>query len=264
MGELDRAVASLIRITGELPTSYIASMDHSPSEQIDPNWEWYTSVVILSPGGEHSALADKIAESLHRKRLSKWKNAGKAYRQRFLKVLTDHLNDYPVIILSISATRTSIEDSFNHFIEQFKVSAGVKVTEANQKKYVTLSNLVEVETGKDIELQLPWGRGVMCFFIAHFILRMRHSIRNGRVESVDLHFYCDKFAGAEEMGAAVSLLLNRHPHEGRVNLAHFVESDTVSSDLLADNLAGCLSGLTKKEESQINSWHERIYWETWT
>jgi len=81
------------------------------------------------------------------------------------------------------------------------------------------------------------------------------------------NFYGDKFPGppGEDMDLMFSLLLQRYREKGRILWGYFQESDKVETDLLADNLAGCLCSMVRNNsmEKLYDTGKGFMYWEHW-
>jgi len=106
-------------------------------------------------------------------------------------------------------------------------------------------------TGADHFFDSSTNRALMTFWIAHFVARaheqMAASLRlqNPNLFSLDWFLYIDTFAGdnvtARPSSQLFQTLVTHHTASGNVRTASFRESDSVSEDLLADNIAGLLN-----------------------
>jgi hypothetical protein len=166
-------------------------------------------------------------------------------RDAFAKAAFELLPDFPVLIFAITAHRSAIERSEQHFIEELGISGcTLRVTEG-EITYLNFSPLERVKpTGErqTIELRNLVQRSQMALFIAHFVRRMQLAVFGALRGStaVNFQFYADKLPGGERYGDLLNFLFNAGNPAGRLLLGHFNDSDTVETDLLADNLAGLL------------------------
>ena len=98
-----------------------ASLDHSPSEQLDTS-AWHTTVLVLSRGMEHAELARAVASVANplTGRLSKWSKSNKHYRKRFSEDFFRALNEHRVMVFAISAKGSSISRSEEHFVRELR------------------------------------------------------------------------------------------------------------------------------------------------
>ena len=154
---------------------YIVSMDHCPSEQLTGD-KWHTTSIILSMGTEHADLANKIALRLHPKRpsLSKWVNASKKYRKRFLIEFLNELYHYPpVYVFSISANDHTINNEFEHFIKQLELGEKYKI-EINNR--ISFGPFYKANSKEEIVVTMSENRAKMCLFIVHFVLRIHRKM----------------------------------------------------------------------------------------
>jgi len=256
---------------------YIVSMDHSPSEQLGGAL-WHTTALILSRAMEHSSLARNLARQLRPRTgtLTKWRNATRAYRRRFLDEFIRELESLPVYAFAISATEASISSSLDHFVTELGLAAHYRrVEEEGGTAKIRLGPFVRASTGETAEVILSQNRAAMCLFVGHFILRMHRRMydaaNSDRPEDpghINWNFYGDKFPGPPggDMDLMFQILVGLHRGSGRILWGYFTESDTVETDLLADNVAGALNHIAARRESSLSFREESdglFYWERW-
>lgn len=258
---------------------YIVSMDHSPSEQLVSDSDlWHTTVIILSTAVQHSNLAKEIAENIRPRTgiLSKWSKANKKYKKTFLKCFFDKFKNFPSIyVFAISAQEASIRFSTNHYLEEFGLKKHYQVYEsAAGKKRVRLGPFIYKDSGESFQFEMSENRAVMCLHIAHFVQRMRLQMHlasspdpNMR-SNINWNFLADKFPGApnEEMDLFFQVLKCVNSGVGQIIWGYFEESDSIETDLLADNLAGALKDSIQKLPNLLGEDANSgfFYWENWT
>jgi hypothetical protein len=256
---------------------YLVSMDHCPSEQLSPNIDWHTTVLILSPAMQHAALAHHLASRLRPKttKLMKWVNATKKYRQTFLDVFFDELVAYPsVCVFALSAKKTAISQSLNHFIEEFGLQDRYRPTAGGS---VSFGPFVRIANGEPVTVTLSENRAIMCLFVAHFVWRIHRRMYEATntanpepISHVNWNFLGDKFPGqlGDDMDLMFTILTNCDYSRGRISWGYFHQGGQVETDLLVDNLAGALDfavnhsrplaqGLKLEQPSGL------FYWEQW-
>jgi hypothetical protein len=256
---------------------YIASMDHSPSEQLT-GAPWHTTALILSRGLEHATLAQSLGKRLRPRTgtLAKWRNATRVYKRCFLDAFFRELGSFPVYALAISATEASVSSSLNHFVSQLGLEAHYRpVEEAGSTPKISLGPFVRESTGETSQLVLAQNRAAMCLFIAHFVLRMhKHMYDAANIDRpndpghINWNFYGDKFPGPPggDMDLMFQILLSLDRVTGRILWGYFREGDTVETDLLVDNVAGALNDVAARREPSLSFGEESdglFYWERW-
>ncbi|MDD1138555.1 hypothetical protein M5G22_13460 [Pseudomonas sp. TNT2022 ID233] len=247
----------------------IVSMDHSPSEQLSES-DWYTTAIIVSPTTEHSDLAFEMAAALRprEKTLVKWNKATKNYKRRFLTTLTNNLKDNPSCIFAVSAHKKLITALFPQILSQTGLESLYKVESNEKKRTVTFGPFYRYDTHKEEFLTISENRAVMAFFIAHFFLRVFQAIRTATAKDVGWSVFMDKFPGDidGDMTLLFNCILDGGQREGNITRGSFGESDTEGTDLLADNIAGLLSGMVKKKMDLpiIPGMNGFIYWERYS
>lgn len=258
---------------------YIASMDHCPSEQIygDDNL-WHTTVIVVSPGVEHAALANRIAAVLRPKNpvLMKWVNGTKKYQANFLRTFVESLRQFPqVYVFAVSATESKIIGSADHFVDQLGLSDRYDAIFGSN---VSLGPFFRNSSSKPAYVSLSPKRAVMCMFIMHFVRRMHGAMYEAinftdqtRPSAVNWNFFHDKFPGPpdDNMALMFQVLCGVDQSRGRILPGYFAEGGTQEIDNLADNLAGALDrGVQASAPLCSNSFpigqSGFFYWEQWS
>lgn len=242
----------------------IVSMDHSPSEQLsDANW--YTTVIIVSPTTEHADLASEIATILRpkEKELVKWTRASKNYKRNFLNTLTNSLKNNPSCIFAISANKEAILQLLPEILRQTGLGSLYKPALIEGKTKIRFGPYYNKEGEQHITISE--NRAIMAFFIAHFFLRIYHGIRIATSRNIGWSVFMDKFPGdiGGDMATLFSCIIDLIPREGSIMRGSLLESDTHRTDLLADNIAGLLSGMVQKDRDipPLPDRNGFIYWE---
>jgi hypothetical protein len=233
---------------------YIVSMDHSPSEQLTGVMEdWHTTALILSSGFEHVQLANRLAIRLNprSKALRKWNKRSKVYQRSFLPFFLDELREFPsVYVFAISAQESDIRASTAHFISELGLENYFRRVETPDKTTITIGPVINASTSEEFTIALSENRALMCLFVAHFVIRMKHRMYEAANSSVNKtaghinwNFYGDKFPGPSnsDMDLMFQVLTSFDRGTGSIVWGYFKDGDTVETDLLADNLAGALS-----------------------
>jgi len=252
--------------TEQFSAMCIVSMDHSPSEQLSES-DWYTTVIIVSPTTEHMNLAKDIAATLRprEKNLVKWNKATKNYRRNFLDALTHNLKENPSCVFAISAHKNAIRALFPHILLQTGLESLYKTETSERKKTVTFGPFYRYDTKKEEFISISENRAVMAFFIAHYFLRIYQAIRIATARNIGWSVFMDKFPGGVggDMALLFNCILDLSPREGNIMRGSFGESDTVETDLLADNIAGLLSTMVQKNRDipKSHNMNGFIYWE---
>ncbi|MCW5298295.1 hypothetical protein DXT88_08915 [Herbaspirillum lusitanum] len=258
---------------------YSLSMDHSPSEQLTGE-TWHTTVLIMSSHMQHEMLAVRLARRLRHKTgiLMKWTNASKKYRDCFLSVFFEELNVSPAVsVFAISAKEGEIRDSAEHFIRELGLQQHYNRVETLAGKIrVEIGPLMNVTKGEKVTISLSENRALMGLFIAHFVIRMQSCMYEAakninQVSMINLNFLGDKFPGppGQEMDLMFQALTSFSRATGRIAWGYFGESDTEQMDLLADNLAGALNAMHRKQGDFPGFNSDKMdsglfYWEVWS
>lgn len=257
---------------------FIVSMDHSPSEQLT-GASWHTTVLVLSRGLEHAAMAQSLARRLRPQTgtLAKWRDATRAYRRRFLEEFVRELASFPVYTFAISATESSVSCSLDHFVSELGLEAYYRrIEEPGSTRRICLGPFARASTGKTNQQVLSENRAAMCLFVAHFVLRMHRRMyeaanmdRPDDPGHINWNFYGDKFPGPPggDMDLMFQILVSLDRGTGRILWGYFKESDSVETDVLADNLAGALNDVAKRRDPSLSFRDESeglFYWERWS
>lgn len=262
---------------------FTASMDHSPSEQLEGN-RWHTTVLVLSSGLEHAELARQIAAEIRPRNghLRRWKGRPpEPYRSRFARSLCELFPGFPVYVFAISARADAIRASECHFVEQLGLHVGYRKLRTEEgKMLIQLGPVLRGQERKKLVISLVEHRGLMVLFMSHFVIRMydmmvqalRSASQRSDAVSLRWNFLADKLPGATNtdmdlMFNAV-LGLNR-PHRSIV-WGYFADGNRVETDLLVDNVAGLISQCANNPDdgTELLSIEPGLagglfYWEKW-
>lgn len=248
----------------------MASLDHSPSEQITETEDTHTTVLILSSGLEHLEYAREIGQ--HRK-LRKWKRMRQSARRSFAIKAFELLPKYPVLVFAITAHKSAILKSEDHFLKELGFEAIARHEKVGAKDYLVIGPVQRVaddNTVTNTNLRETTHRAVMALFIAHFVRRMQLLLFTvANAGCMNFSFYADKSPGGGDYANLLNFFLRNGNPVGDIKLYSFVNSDKVESDLLADNFAGLLRGVTRHPDQWANvkmandSGNGMFYWERW-
>jgi hypothetical protein len=256
-----------------------ASLDHSPSEQLDPS-AWHTTVLILSRGMEHAELARAVASVANplTGRLSKWSKSNKHYRKRFSEDFFRALNEHRVMVFAISAKGSSISESEEHFVRELGAADHYRRQFSGLRERVLIGPFFNARTHEESVLELAPSQATMAFFIAHFLRRIHQTMYHALNSISPVHggminwsFFADKPPGGAggSYDRVLALLLGLQDVRGWLRWGYFMRGDEVETDLLADNLAGLL----REAVATPNKYNIHIanhsgaglfYWEVWT
>jgi hypothetical protein len=252
----------------------IASLDHSPSEQITDTEDTHTTVLILSNGFEHLEYAREIQQHIgHPEKLRKWKRMSSRARHAFAKAAFELLQKYPVLIFAITAHKSAILKSEGHFLKELNLETIALHEKEGTGDYLVFGPLQQIaknQTVTEVNLRETTNRAVMVLFTAHFVRRMQlllFTIAN--VGCMNFSFYADKPPGGKNYANLLNFFLRNGNAVGDIKLYSFVDSDAVESDLLADNFAGLLRDVTRHPERWANVQMIEapgkgvFYWERW-
>lgn len=225
---------------------FSASMDHSPSEQLDKSC-WYTSVLVIAQAGEDFSLAKKIADKTKSQAggLRKWAGARAEYKKRFREGLLSGLLSDDVYIFAFSRTRDWIIENSSYSIEQLQAKHAYARFEKNEKFWSRIGPFKEAG-GEERFIEMSENRALMVFDLAHYVSRIYQAMWRARPDNIGNYLrwslYSDKFPGGQAMGELFSALLSiNNSMYGGIKCLEYVESDSALTDLLADNLAGFLN-----------------------
>lgn len=263
---------------------FTVSMDHSPSEQLENNDTWHTTVLVLSCGMEHSTLARKIAAEIRPSHgaLKKWSGRNsEPYRSKFSRSFCNLFPAFPVYVFAISARGSAIRASEEHFVRELQLDTRYQKHLTKQgKRKIQLDPLLMGPEKKKYVVSLIENRGQMVLFIAHFVIRMYDAMTEAvhGTEPRPLHtgirwnFLADKFPGPPDadMDLMFNSILGLHRPRRSINWGYFIDGDCVETDLLADNLAGLLSECANEpaKSDKVLSIKRGVngglfYWERW-
>lgn len=231
-------------------------MDHSPSEQLsNDESKFHTTAIALSEGSEISELARDIAALLlgRRDKLKKWSNRRKAiYRPNFVKGLEAAIKQHPVHIFAQSCKERLITKNKELVLRELHLAEMYEpfIRSSTGVPWVKIGPFTNKETKKDHYFEFPEARAVMLLWISHFLcrchLQMFEALRgsNPDIGATDWFLYIDRFPGSDDSISFFNTVIRPHHAPGAVGIAHFVQSDSVETDLLADNLAGFFNDIS--------------------
>jgi hypothetical protein len=254
---------------------FIASLDHSPTEQLIGK-KWHTSALILSAAVEHSALAHELGQIANPRtcRLTKWAWANSHYRERFFTSLMSGLGRHRVMVFAISATESSIAGSEEHFIKELGGTQCYRRHVLHGRTRVSIGPLVNAQTGEAHTIELPGNQAPMVLFIVHFLRRIHqemHAALSVHTPAyVTWNFFADKPPNGQggAFDRALAMLLGVYNPRGALRWGYFLEGDKVETDLLADNIAGVLNEIMRVPQRYPDIFDETaprgaglFYWE---
>lgn len=256
---------------------FIASLDHSPTEQLIGE-KWHTSALILSAAVEHSALANELGEIANplTGRLTKWARANSHYRQRFFTGLMSGLHRHRVLVFAISATESAIAGGEEQFIKEIGGSQCYRRQTLNGRARVSIGPLVNTQTGETQTIELPGNQAPMVLFIVHFLRRMHQEMHAAlfadTLGHITWNFFADKPPNGQggAFDQALAVLLGVNNPRGALRWGYFLEGDKVETDLLSDNIAGLLNEIMRVPQRYPDISDEPasgdaglFYWEHW-
>ncbi len=261
---------------------FLASMDHSPSEQLtgDPDC-WHNSVLILSEGGEHWELSQKIAHRINGKsNLSKWAGSRDGYKKKFEKELAATIADFPVFLEAISAQERVIEDSFRHMVDELGLSRCVQTSTRNEKTYMSFGPFLRRQSGRSAEelekvsFEISRVQAVPLIFICHFVLRVHQrllqtlGVDRPQLDWLDMQLMPNKFPGG--IDGRMALLFNAIMSlttpgliKGNLRISTLVNSNGDAGNELADNVAGLLRDKIASGNHEFLLGINEAGWEIW-
>lgn len=239
---------------------FMASMDHSPSEQIDHNTH-YTTSLILSSNVEHHLFANDMAKELNvnTNKLVKWNKASRSYRKRLIKYF-HNINRYSVFVFILSAERETILAREEYYLKSLAVFPFLSKRPNNRISFGPLSCITPSGEHNTITIETSFNRYIMCLHIAHFVLSCHNYIylasqkKSNRLNiSIEFQFFGDKFPGPpnEDMDQLFCSFLSL-VRGGNITWGYFCKSDEVETDLLADNIAGAFNNIYKYNIDTVN------------
>jgi hypothetical protein len=240
-------------------TMYLGAMDHSPSEQLGQPYDWHTTVLILSEGGEHTDAAKDVALRLGCRNglLRKW-SKNPRYRQKgtFGAVLMDVLPRHAVVVRVICAQARTISHSYPHMIEQLRLTGLVESFAKNEKPYLKFGpfNRVTPEGNSEpVYFDIIERQALPLIFICHYVLRMHRKLmliikrQRPEIDWVDLQLMPNKFPGdvSGPMASLFHAIMSGAAHQrlvdGTIRIMTFANAKDDMGSSFADNIAGWVS-----------------------
>jgi hypothetical protein len=227
------------------------SLDHSPSEQLVDLQSWHTSVLVISCGMRHAALARAISQEANplTGKLAKWSKSNKHYRGRFCAALFRALDDHEVAIMAISARGVTIATAESHLFDELCGKGHYSKINNDGKERVQFGPFMNLRTNESTCIDLPSNQAVMAIFTIHFVRRMHRMMHHALSTISPVHggmvtwnFYADKPPNGSggNYNRLLGTLLGMQDCRGSLRWGYFSQGDEVETDLLADNVAGLL------------------------
>jgi hypothetical protein len=280
-------------IRNNVTTMYLASMDHSPSEQLGNPDDWHTTVLILSESGQHWKIAEDIAQQLHCRDglLRKW-SRNPVYRRNgaFEGALKNSLPGRGAYIRTVSAQARTIRASYSHMIGELGLNRLVESFVKNDKFYLRFGpfqriKILGVEDGdlkkqsEPAEFEIVERQGLSLIFICHYLLRMHQQLlpiiqkQRRELKWIDWQLMPNKFPGdvTGPMGSLFHAVTSGATHHRLVDgNIRIMTVNKVSDDLgsaFADNIAGlCADKLQldhSRSQSDFSALGDSFDWEIW-
>jgi hypothetical protein len=236
---------------------FIASLDHSPSEQLT-GATWHTTALILSPAVEHDALATQAAAEFRTQRgsLVRWNRATDRYRSKFLPAFLRLLNQHLVLAVCFCAREETILREELRFTQELGIQHRYSKAIVGGKARTTLGPFTRIR-GADVVSNsfstVSSKQALMALFVARNLHITRDCMQDELMKRspdgghVWWQFFADRppnnFDGP--LGDFTNILLNAQSHERgskRFAWGGFA-SEGQEIDLLADNLAGAVNSM---------------------
>lgn len=194
----------------------LASLDHSPSEQLVEPDEWHTTALLLSEGGEHwDQFPSALAARMGRDGLEKWAGgkSQQTYRTDFRSEFYTCLADFPVHARAISAQANVIAACFESMIKALGLGEDDVRRKGTHK--VEFGPFLRGSYGQkphEWRCVLPEHQAMPLVFLCFFLQRTHKSIlqilKNDAVDVdwVDWQIMHDPFPGATQMRGVFSAL----------------------------------------------------------
>ena len=146
-----------------------ASLDHSPSEQLDAS-VWHTTVLVLSRGMEHAELARAVASVANPRtgRLSKWSKSNNHYRKRFSGGFFRALDEHRVMVFAISAKGSSISESEEHFVRELGAADHYRRRSSGLRERVLIGPFFNIRTREESVVELAASQATNGIFYCTF------------------------------------------------------------------------------------------------
>ena len=275
-------------------TMYLASLDHSPSEQLGNPDDWHTTVLILSESAEHWNLAQDIARDLRCRdgMLRKW-SKNPAYRRSgaFERALKNSLPGRGIYIRTISAQARTIRISYSHMIGELRLSGLIESFVRNDKSYLRFGPFRRIkirgvedgilkEHSEPAEFEILERQGLALIFICHYLLRMHRRLlpiiqkQRSEVEWIDWQLMPNKFPGdvTGPMGSLFHAIMSGVTHHrlvmGNIRIMTFDKSSDDLGSALADNIAGLCADKLRldliRSQSDFSGLGDSFDWEIWS
>jgi hypothetical protein len=273
---------------------HLASMDHSPSEQLGDPDHWHTTVLVLSESAQHWKLAEDIAKQLGCRNglLRKW-SKNPAYRRSgaFEGALKNGLLGREVYIRVISAQAQTIRTSYARMIRELGLTGFVERLVKNDKPYLKFGpfqriEILGIEDGRleeqsePAEFEITERQALSLIFICHYLLRMHQQLMSiiqkerPELEWIDWQLMPNKFPGDiyGPMSSLFQAIMSGASHQklvlGNIRIATFDKSNDDLGSAFADNIAGLFAGIleTRDEVSRaaFGELGASFDWEIWT
>jgi hypothetical protein len=288
----DPVVESVVR--KNVSTMYLASMDHSPSEQLGKPDDWHTTALILSEAGEHWKLAEDIAHQLHCSSglLRKW-SRNPDYRRSgaFEGSLEKSLPGRDVYIRIISAQARTIQAGYTHMIGELGLNGLVESFLKNDKPYLRFGPFQRISiTGTEdgslkehsapAKFEIVERQALSLIFICHYLLRMHQQLmpiikkQRRELEWINWQLMPNKFPGdiTGPMGSLFQAIMSGVAYQqlvaGNIRIMTFDKSHEDQGSALADNIAGLCAEKLELDHSRpqwaFGALGHSFDWEIWT
>jgi hypothetical protein len=241
---------------------FTASVDHSPSEQIDGS-DLHTSAIVLSKYVEHQKVADELAPLVNPEMgaLKQWKKANTSYKKRFHRHVFHVLAKYPVIAIGVCGTEEAILRNEENMLADLGALGAYQRVEIGGKNKIEIGPYFMGEQRTTSETLIVSGsHGPMGVFIACSLLRV-HTLLTEAIANIvgsngelpRIQIFSDRppnnFDSA--YGTMMEVLLGGGNAAHRFLWGGFTESDNEAIDLLADNLAGFFNDFLRNPKNWI-------------
>lgn len=241
---------------------FIASLDHSPSEQLDGQ-TWHTSALILSPAVEHHELAISLGKEINARsgRLQLWGKANKNYRARFLNAFTDLLPQHCVLALCFCSHEDTIARDEALFARGLGIDDRYGRFREGDKDLAKLGPFRRRGgTAKEF-IVVPANQALMALFIAYNIRRIRDYMQDemlGQFPSSPVHVWWQIFSDRPPnnfdgpLSKFMHILITSersHTESKKFTWGGFTEDKSIEINVLADNLAGAVNALVSREQT---------------
>jgi hypothetical protein len=261
-------------------TMQIVSVDHSPSEQLGPDDQWHTSVVVASPGNEHYSLSKELARCIGTQSevLVKWSGRKRRnYAERFEEELGVRIAKYPAQIRAISATARTIRAVSGQYVAQLGLSEAVERLDINGRRSLQFGPFIRLRNNgvreANVFFALNENRALSLLHIAHFLLRTHQELfrlaqaQQPDVNWMDWQIMPNKFPGGMEgdMASLFHAIMSGAAHArlaaGNMRIMTLRNPRDDLGAALADNIAGLLR--EKLNQGDRSFALPQAKWEIW-